>query len=59
VPTNNKSLTGPGAVSGKGGSPSRKATFHITADAIAATPDERHDSLEKSSYVIWIDRSVV
>jgi hypothetical protein len=27
VPTNNKSLTGSGAVSGKGGSPSRKATF--------------------------------
>jgi hypothetical protein len=35
----------PRAVSGKGGSPSGKATSRITADAMAMTPNEGHDSL--------------
>jgi hypothetical protein len=51
--------TGPAAVNGKGGTPSKKATFYIPADAIAMTPNAMHDSLEKSSYVILIDRRFV
>jgi hypothetical protein len=37
---------------GKGGLPSKKATLHIAADAIAVTPNERRDSLKTPSYVI-------
>jgi hypothetical protein len=38
---------------------SNNATFYIPADAIAVTPNAMHDSLEKSSYVISIDREFV
>jgi hypothetical protein len=46
IPATMSRWTWPGAVSGKGGTPSNNATFYMPADAIAVTLKAINDSLE-------------